>query len=154
MGFLGRRLSARHARQRGARLARGRSGARVPKKVGDLLGVTTGDTLTFYLRLAPNGRKLGPDEKQAAEARLGVGAECLRVVDENRELIVRLAVEGKPLGTDTDLRPTIALLRAMQRSLTLALSDQANRRKMAMRTDELRARTEPIYETWRGLVGV
>jgi hypothetical protein len=154
MGLLGRRLGRGRAARHGVLSRRPTRPGQRPKKVGDVLAVTTGDTFTFYLRLVPDGRELGPVETQRAQERLGAGAECLRVVDEKRELILRLAEEGQNSGADTDLRPTISMLRSMQRSLVLAISEDPSRRKMAMPTDELKARAEAIYETWRGLVDV
>jgi hypothetical protein len=112
-----------------------------------------GNTFLFYVRLAPGGRELDDGERRRADELLGAGAASLRVVDEQRELITRLALEGQRSGTDTDLRPTASLLRSLQRSLVLALSDDSDLRKLAMTVDEVKARAEPIYDTWNGLFG-
>lgn len=112
-------------------------------EISNLVLKTMSDTFRFYLDLEPDGRLLSAQERTAARERLEIGALCLRDADENRELVrYSAAKEG------FDFRPSISILRIMQRSLILALSEDSTRRGRAISLRELRALMRPIHEFW------
>jgi hypothetical protein len=96
----------------------------------DLL-LTAGDTAGLYGRLDPAGKELTDDQKTEVTARLGAGAACLRRMQKDWDIIEYLVRVGKETSQNMDLRPAVAFLRTMQRSLILAASDNPQRRQHA-----------------------
>lgn len=92
------------------------------------------DTIVFYEGIGPDGRELNAEERDAAVGRLVAGV--MRMRD-----LARVAPETKlptPAGQpSTDLRTIMAIVRRMNRSLVLALSDNPSRRSHAMSVEEL-----------------
>jgi hypothetical protein len=99
--------------------------------------ITMSDTAGAYGRLKPDGRELDQRERAVARERLEEGARCLRRMDRNEDIVDYLVEVGQETGQNMDLRPFINVLRTMQRSLVLALSDQPTRRQRAASVAEL-----------------
>jgi hypothetical protein len=110
--------------------------------VGNVLGLVVGVTLraaALYVDHGLSDDRPRPRERRAILAELQGVAGVLRVVDTNRELLGRLTGELDPA-------PAIAVLRAVQDSLILALATDPGAREQRIGRDELRARllTEPV----------
>ncbi len=87
----------------------------------------------------------------AAREQLEAVTVCLRSIHPDRDIIDFFAEEGRRVGQDSDMRPTISVLRMMQRSLALALSDDQANRAHAMPIEELREFVIPVLRFWRNL---
>jgi hypothetical protein len=109
--------------------------------LADLVIVTMAETFKLYRELDPDGRELTDAEAAAVRERLEAGARCGRALDSERELI------GLAAG-EIDLRPALGVVRLMQHSLTLALSDDPGRRARAIPLDELKERIRPVHAQW------
>jgi hypothetical protein len=139
-----RRVSVNPQRAQGNELQKGeREIAERVKEIANRLIVATGETYSLYVRLDPRGRQLTPEDQLVAQNRLEQGSASLRDVDIDRHLVRYLADRER-----FDLRPTIAVLRVMQRSLILALSNHAQRRANAISLAELHARMRPVHGSW------
>jgi hypothetical protein len=111
----------------------------------DLLMWTWSETAIFYRGLRADGRELSEDEADASRERLRVGAACLRRIDLEREAIDSLAAKGRK---DMDFGLTITLLRMMQRSLVLAISDEPARRAQTISMWRLDGTLLPVRAHW------
>ena len=118
-------------------------------EIAEKLARTVGKAAGFYAELAPDGRELAPREAAAVREQLTAVTICLRRIHPDRDIVEFFAEEGRRLGRDSDLRPTISVLRMMQRSFGLALSDDPVRRGQAMRVEELRKFMIPVHRFWR-----
>jgi hypothetical protein len=110
--------------------------------VGTVLGLVIGATLraaALYLDHGLSDEPPDPRERRAILDELQGVASVLRVVDSHRELLERVTGELDPA-------PTIAVLRAVQDSLILALATDSSARAQRIGRDELRARlqAEPV----------
>jgi hypothetical protein len=123
----GRRLT----RPKAPVLPRRRRIARARELVASIDETMT-ETAVFYRALAPDGRKLSQRERAQALDRIRAGAVCARTIDTEHDVI--------PEDDHEFFRPGYALLRSMQRSLALAVSDDPVRRKKAMPLSEMQAR--------------
>ncbi len=97
--------------------------------------------------------RIAPGSRAAAAAReqLEAAAVCLRSIRSDRDIIDFIAEEGRRIGRDSDLRPTISVSRMMQRLLVLVLSEDATHRAPAMPIEELRRFVIPVHLFWRDL---
>jgi hypothetical protein len=121
------------------------------REIAEQLAITVGRTAGLYAELVPDGRELTPREAAAAREQLEAVAICLRDIHHDRDIIDRFAEEGRRIGRDADMRPTISVLRMMQRSLALALSEDPARRAHVMPIDELRKFVVPVHRFWRDI---
>lgn len=121
------------------------------REIAEQLARTVGSTAGFYSELAPDGRELAPGEAEAAREQLEVATVCLRSIHSDRDIIDFFAEEGRRVGRDSDMRPTISVLRMMQRSLALALSDDPAHRAYVMPIEELREFVIPVHRFWRNV---
>lgn len=104
--------------------------------VGRILGLVMGATLraaAFYVDHGASPELPEPNQRRAILTQLQVVAGVLRVVDAHRGLL-------DPLTDALDPAPTIAVLRAVQDSLILALSDDSGLRAQRIGERELRER--------------
>jgi len=121
------------------------------REVGDQIARALGKAAGFYADLEPDGRELTPNEAAAVREHLEAVTICLRSIQPDRDIIDFTAAEGRRLGRDSDLRPTISVLRMMQRGLGLALSEDPARRASAMPVEELREFVIPVQRFWSEL---
>jgi hypothetical protein len=105
----------------------------------DRLVHAVADSAEFYVGLAPDGRELDAGEAADAQRWLGELARIGRTLDRERDLVAEVADGG------FDMRPTIALIQSIKRSLVLALSESPERRARAIPVPELQARAQPVY---------
>ncbi len=115
---------------------------RVDEAVGKILGLVMGATLSAasgYLEHGLSEERIEPHARRAILDQLELTATALRVVDERREIL-------ELLTSVLDPAPTIAVMRAVQNSLILALSDDARVRAQRIGERELRERllAEPV----------
>jgi len=103
---------------------------------------TADDTFRFYVELGPDGRRLGEPEATATKERLAQGASCGRVLDVERRCRTVRADEAELVLA------TLGVLRAMQRSMVLALSDDGYERARAMAVSQLKTRMQPVQARW------
>jgi hypothetical protein len=113
------------------------------------LGVVATGVLKFYFELVPDGHELADDQRTVVREQLEVGTVCLRRIQPDLDVISFLADEGRRVGQDLDMRPTIAVLRVMLRSLALMLSEDPSRRALAIPLDELREFVIPVVRFWQ-----
>jgi hypothetical protein len=119
------------------------------KELTERLVMTTIETVRFYQQLAPVGRELAGDARKTVHERLDRNGLCLRDAHTDRDLLAYLAVkEG------IDFRSTVEVLRLVQRSLVLALSDDPGRRARAISEDKLVSFFRPVYEFTAELWGL
>jgi hypothetical protein len=123
-----------------ARLQRGRR-ERVRSLI-DLVGSTYTATAVFYKALAPDGRRLDEPERAEALEHVEEVAACDRVVDLEREAFSQKDWEATHL--------MLAEMRSLRRSLILALSEDPDRRALAVTLPEARVRTFVMNERARG----
>jgi hypothetical protein len=116
--------------------------ARRADALGDLALDTLSKTFKLYLRIAPDGRELDPAEAEEARLQVEACARTGRALDADRELVALLAGEF-------DLGPSLAMIRVMQHSLLLALSDDPARRALAMPVPQVQERMAPVYSHWQ-----
>ena len=117
-------------------------------EITEQVGLTAIRVCEFYTGLAPDGRQLSDDETSATHEWLELVTVCLRKVQANYDVVLFLADLGEEAGLQRDLRPTISLLRMVQRSLTLTLSDDSSRRVAAMPLAEFRNYFLPVGRFW------
>jgi hypothetical protein len=117
----------------------------------DMLVSAWSETIGLYARLAPNGRKPTAGERAEILERLECDAVCPRTLDRDRDAIQFLVMDGQQTRRDYEVRPTIVVLRIVQRNLVLALSDDPNRRNRAIRIERLAALARPINDFWLSL---
>jgi hypothetical protein len=120
-------------------------------EVGNRLARTVTEAAQGYNELAPDGRELSAADASRARELLVAVARSLREIHEDDELIRTVAEDGQRRGRDTDLRPTISLIRMIQRGLVLALSEDPTRRKQAMPLNEMAEFAVPVTTFWRNL---
>lgn len=118
------------------------------QEIIDLLGTTFIKASDLYVDLDPDGRQLTRNEMTKVREQMTAITLCLREIHSDHELIDYLAADGRRTGRDTDLRPTISLLRKAQRSFGLALSDDPQRRAETMPGKEFFRSFEPISRFW------
>lgn len=126
------------------------AGRRV-KEITEQLGRAAGEAAAVYNEIGPNGRKLSHRDEVKAREQLFAITNCLRDIHNDEDVIVLLAADGRRTGRNTDLRPTIALMRMMQRGLGLALSGDPLRRQKAMPVTEIARFAGPVARFWREL---
>ena len=112
------------------------------EQVGRILGLLIATTLRavdLYLDVGGSDRPLEPAEKEKVTAELNAIATAFRVADAYDELVERLR-------GDLDPKPALAVLRVVQDSLILSLSDDPSDRARGVSEEELLARldTGPI----------
>jgi hypothetical protein len=120
------------------------------KRLRRLVIFTMSETAGYYGRLKPDGRELDDDERTATRARLETGAMCLRSVARDWDIIEFLVRAGEQTRQDLDLRPAVGVLRMMQRSLILALSEDDERRERVAPTSELAPLVRSVIEALPG----
>ena len=106
------------------------------ESVGGALGLVMGATMraaALYLEEGLSAEPVRPDARRAILDELVLVATVLRAVDAHRELLGRLTGVLDPA-------PTVAVLRAIQDSLILALAPDARQRAHRIGEQELRAR--------------
>jgi hypothetical protein len=116
--------------------------------IGSVLGLVMGEILraaTLYLDQGVSDEPVGPEAERAILDELLLVATVLRVADHHRELLARLTGVLDP-------GPTLAVLRAVQDSLILALSDEPRVRTCRIGERELRdrLRAEPVRRFLEG----
>jgi hypothetical protein len=116
-----------------------------------VLAKAGGHAAAVYTKLAPDGRELTTAEASTAREELVSVTVGLRSIHPDRDLIRAIAAVGPRQHRDTDFRPTISLLRMMQRGFALALSDNPDRRTQAMPRDELGRFAVPVHRFWQEL---
>jgi len=97
------------------------------------LGEAYTATAAFYRDLAPDGRELDPEERAAASDHVETAAAVDRELDLAREFF------SEEEWSRTRLM--LAEFRSLRRSLTLALSSDPSRRRLALSLDEAGVRT-------------
>jgi hypothetical protein len=115
------------------------------KALRDDLVLISSQSFRFYCDLGAHGRELSDEERQAACERLRLDAICLRRVARERWKLDLLAARGVSAMT---VEPTIFVVRAIQRSLVLALSDDPERRQRAVPSEELGGWYRPVFGFW------
>jgi hypothetical protein len=109
---------------------------RFTEELGRILGLLAGATLRavdVYLDKGLADGPVGADDRRAITNELQTLATAFRVADAHRELLGRLTDELDP-------KPALALLRLVQDSLILALSEEPRDRSRRIGAEELRAR--------------
>lgn len=121
------------------------------RQIADQLAKAFGEAGAVYNDLAPDGRVLSSSEARNAQDQQLAMTICLRDIHDDDDIIAALVADGQRRGRDADLRPTIALMRIIQRSFGLALSDDEDRRRQAMPLEEMAKFAAPVARFWREL---
>lgn len=119
------------------------------REVALQIGRTFSKAFLTYTEIAPDGRSLTSANAIAARQQLLAITLCLRELRTDQDLIDWLAAPTPRTRKDTDVRPTIAVMRMMQRSYGLALSEDADRRKSAISPKELGQFVLPLHLFWQ-----
>jgi hypothetical protein len=85
-----------------------------------------------FLQIGPEGRELSESERVELRTRLIADARCLRELDHERSLISEMAPQERRL----DIRPAISLVRRLDRSMILALSEDPDLRRRSGATSD------------------
>jgi hypothetical protein len=112
-------------------------GAERARDVALQIGRTFSRAFLTYTEIAPDGRSLTSEDAAAARQQLLAITLCLCEIRTDQDLIDWLAGYSLRARKDKDVRSTIAVMRMMQRSYGLALSNDADRRKSAISSKEL-----------------
>jgi hypothetical protein len=129
----------------------GQARRRRATQIGERVGSVLAGAATTYNELAPDGRRLSETEANRAREQIIALALCFREIHDDGEFIAAIAERDRLRGKDADLRPTISLMRMIQRGLLLALSDDPSRRRHAMPLDEMAKFAIPVANFWRDL---
>lgn len=134
MGFVRRRLNLRAGKVDNVMRRGDQKFAQDASEVMQELTECFVHTFELYRELAPDGPELRQKERRAVRNRLEANAVRLREVQAKAELVEYLA-----LKRSMDFRPVVEVVRMMQRSLILALSDDPLRRRRAISRQDLQA---------------
>jgi hypothetical protein len=117
-------------------------------EIVQLLLPTVGAAARVYSELSPDGRELSESEAAAAQAQLLAITTCLRSIQPDADVIEAFALTGRRRSRDADLRPTISVMKMMQRGYGLALSNDPDRRAQAITIRELGPFLVPVRDFW------
>ncbi len=120
-------------------------------EIAELLAITLGKTASVYADISPGKRVLTNKERASARAQLEAVSAALRSIRKDDDVIRFAAENGTQDGRAFDMRPTIAVLRAMRRGLILGLSADPTNRANAMPLTELRRLLVPLQAFWEAL---